>query len=93
MKEFSARGTIYESGCFKGNNQIWSIGLVIIDTENASASLQIERAIRYFKPDLILFLGVASGLKNVHQGDIVVATKVYIHGFHDDTDPSSRGQR
>ena len=69
------RGNVYEQGFF--DNGQWEVGIAQVDVGNAKAASETERAIAYFKPDVILFVGVAGGLKDVKLGEVVAATKVY----------------
>lgn len=73
VKEEVYKGTVYERGYFDH----WSVGIAEIGSGNAIAATQAERAIEHFKPDVILFVGVAGGIKNVDLGDVVVSRKVY----------------
>jgi nucleoside phosphorylase len=70
-------GTIYEQGKFRSDAQVWDVGIVEIGAGNSGAALEAERAIAYFKPEVILFVGVAGGIKDVAIGDVVASTKVY----------------
>ncbi len=79
IREEVYKGTVYERGVFfPGNgNQSWDVGIAQIGAGNVGAAFETERAIDYLKPDIILFIGVTSGIKDVKIGDVVVATKVY----------------
>src|SRR5436309_2538022 len=75
QEETHPRGTIYSRGTFSSVAQSWDVVLVEIGAGNTGATLEGERAVSRFQPDVILFVGVAGGLKDVQVGDIVAATK------------------
>jgi nucleoside phosphorylase len=66
-------GIVYEIGHFSS----WDVGIVEIGAGNPGAALEAERAIAYFNPEVILFVGVAGGIKDVELGDVVASTKIY----------------
>lgn len=70
-------GTIYEQGTFGSGESSWSVALVEIGAGNSRAALEAERAMQHLSPQLMLFVGVASGRGDLAIGDVVVATKVY----------------
>jgi nucleoside phosphorylase/DNA-binding transcriptional ArsR family regulator len=72
-------GTIYEVGRIYGEHLTWDAHLAEIDMGNAGAAAEVAGAIDAFLPDLILFVGIAGGLKPADQnhGDIVVGSAVY----------------
>ena len=76
-EETHPQGTIYERGRFVGSTQVWDVGIVEIGPGNVGAALEAERAIAHFKPAVVLFVGVAGGLKDVAIGDVVASTKIY----------------
>jgi nucleoside phosphorylase len=78
-EEIHEIGTVYERGTFSANSQLWIVGIVEVGVGNTKAAVEVERAIGYFNPTLILFVGVAGGLKDVKLGDVVAATKVYAY--------------
>ena len=77
LQEKTHLGTVYELGKFLSAGQSWEVGIVEIGAGNPIVAMEAERAIRYFGPDVILFVGVAGGIKDVNLGDVVAATKVY----------------
>jgi len=77
QEETHPQGTIYERGRFTAEDQIWAIGIVEIGAGNPGAALEAERAINYFNPDILFFVGIAGGIQDVAIGDVIAATKVY----------------
>jgi nucleoside phosphorylase len=77
QEEMHSQGTIYERGKFLANGQEWEVGIAEVGAGNAGTAVEAERAINYFKPDFLFFVGIAGGIKDVKVGDVVAATKVY----------------
>lgn len=78
VREEECEGTLYERGSFTGARGRWEIVIAqATGAGGAGTAVEAERAIAYFKPHVILFVGIAGGLKAVAPGDVVVATKVY----------------
>lgn len=63
QEETHPQGTIYGRGTFSSASQSWDVRLVEIGVGNDTAALEGERAVTYFHPDVILFVGVAGGSK------------------------------
>ncbi|EKU98209.1 hypothetical protein Lepto7375DRAFT_7471 [Leptolyngbya sp. PCC 7375] len=76
-EEINPQGAIYERGQFVTDNQLWDIGIAEVGAGNAGAAVEAERAIAHFKPAVLLFVGIAKGIKDVKVGSVVAATKVY----------------
>jgi formylglycine-generating enzyme required for sulfatase activity/purine-nucleoside phosphorylase len=80
-RELILQEEIYEIGQFTASGSIWSVGIVQLGASNLSASIEAERVIAYFSPHVILFVGVAGGIKDVALGDVVVSTEVCGYEF------------
>lgn len=69
--------TVYERGLFVSGQVTWDVVIVETGQGNANAADETQRAIAHFNPDVVLFVGVAGGRKDVAVGDVVVGNKVY----------------
>jgi nucleoside phosphorylase len=76
-QEKNPQGKSYERGKFAANATSWEVGIVEVGDGNPGAEVETERAILYFQPDILFFVGIAGGIKDVAIGDVVAATKVY----------------
>jgi nucleoside phosphorylase len=71
------KGNVYEKGIFKGEYFNWEVGIAEVGAGNNTCALQTERAINYFDPEVVLFVGIAGGIKDLNLGDVVAAEKAY----------------
>jgi len=71
------QGTIYEVGMLIDTTYPWEVALVLSGMGNVAAGIETERAIATFDPEIVGFVGVAGGIKDVKLGDVVIGTKVY----------------
>jgi nucleoside phosphorylase len=75
-EEVHPQGMVYERGFFGD----WQVRIAEVGAGNNISAVESERAIGYFEPDVLLFVGVAGGLKDdVKIGDVVAATKIYAY--------------
>jgi len=71
-------GTRYHMGSVQGRNLNWIVAVAEIGEGNVSAAIETAKAIEWFEPEIVLFVGVAGSLKSdVVHGDVVVANRVY----------------
>ncbi|MFI5683308.1 substrate-binding domain-containing protein [Streptomyces sp. NPDC051636] len=69
-------GTIFELGRLPGTG--WSVVLAQTGPGNESAALVTQQAYDAYRPRLVLFVGVAGGLKDqVRIGDVVIGERIY----------------
>ena len=82
FEEVGDQGAVYECGDFNPPNcQPWKVAVVECGQGNLNAANEVHHAISYFDPDIVLFVGIAGGLKDdIAVGDVVASTKVY--GYH-----------
>ena len=73
------KGNVYEQGIFETNEGKWEVIIIQARRGNIHAAVQTERAISYFMPEVVVFIGIAGGIKDVKLGDVVVAEKVYCY--------------
>jgi len=83
IEKHPSTGSIYNKGIYQGNE------VLIVETGagNVRSADETGRAIEFFKPDYVFFVGVAGGLKDVKIGDVVASSKII--GFEmgkDDTE-------
>jgi len=78
LKELThPRGNVYEKGVFKGDYHDWEVGISEVGAGNNTCAMQTERAINFFNPEVVLFVGIAGGIKDLNLGDVVAAEKAY----------------
>lgn len=72
IEKHPSMGSIYNKGVYNGNE------VLVVETGagNVRSADETGRAIDFFKPDYVFFVGVAGGLKDVKIGDVVASSKV-----------------
>ena len=70
-------GTIYGAGFFRTDDKVWEVIVVESGAGNVAAAAELVRAIDFWCPNCVLFVGVAGGLKDVDVGDVLAADKIY----------------
>ncbi len=71
-------GTRYQVGSIAGNDIDWTVCAAEIGEGNIGAAVEVSAAINELKPGIVLFVGVAGGLKpDLLHGSVVVASRVY----------------
>ncbi|EMD24767.1 phosphorylase family protein [Amycolatopsis azurea] len=72
-------GSVFEVGHLTARPDC-SVALGVIGMGTVNAAAVTERAIAEFRPDAVVFVGIAGGLRDwIRLGDVVVATRVYAY--------------
>lgn len=69
-------GLVYTQGEFSTNGNSWRVICACVGPGNMSAALVTQQTALAFEPDLLAFIGVAGGIKDVKKGDVVVASRI-----------------
>ncbi|HEU0131150.1 MAG TPA: tetratricopeptide repeat protein [Mycobacteriales bacterium] len=84
------RATEYTVGRLDGAAGEWTVAVVETRAGPVSAAVHVGRAIEVFSPDVLLFVGVAGGVKDVGLGDVVAADAVYDYEAGKDAETFAR---
>jgi nucleoside phosphorylase len=85
LRELEKEGSLYQVGTFATERGTWTVALVQTGAGNTPAAVQLERAIGEFGPEVVFFVGVAGGVKDLGLGDVVAANAVYDYESGKDT--------
>lgn len=69
----------YVMGTFLGKHHHYTVIICEPGMKNIDMALATERAIREFKPDIVLLSGIAGGVKDVKIGDVLIAGSAFIY--------------
>ena len=79
IREETHQGTVYECGEFEADTGVVRVAVAEVGMGNARAAAETQKAISRYAPQVVLFVGVAGGIKDVAIGDVVAASKVYAY--------------
>lgn len=86
LREFvTSLGMVGEVGTFGPEAAPWSVGVIQVGMGNERAAVETDRAIAELDPQVVLFVGIAGGIKDVALGDVLVASKVYAYEYGKDS--------
>lgn len=79
VREVCHGSLIFDVGEFAGNSATWRVAVAECGPGNVPVTLFVSSAVERFAPDVLFFVGIAGGLKDVSLGDVVAASKTYFH--------------
>ncbi|WP_168801757.1 5'-methylthioadenosine/S-adenosylhomocysteine nucleosidase [Glycomyces buryatensis] len=84
--ERTERGTAFAVTELQGRHSDWRLVLTLSGRRNADTAVAAERAIATWRPQVLLLVGIAGGLRGVSIGDVIAASSVYHYEPGQDTD-------
>jgi serine/threonine protein kinase/nucleoside phosphorylase len=72
----SALGASYVFGTFTSREREWIVASTCVGQGNIATAVLAQQTAIWLRPDLLSFVGIAGGIKDVVVGDVVVASKV-----------------
>lgn len=66
-----------DRGTFQTDIRSFDVAVIETGAGNIEAAILATRAEEVFRPDIVVMLGIAGGIKDVEIGDVVAASKVY----------------
>ncbi len=78
--------SVYTHGKFEGRGRVWDVAVVECGRGNLRAATLASNGLEHIGPDVVLFIGVAGGVKDVGLGDVVAGNKVYDYETGKDAD-------
>ena len=76
--------TVYRKGIYRCEDSIWQI--YIVEASIGGAADEARRAIEFLSPDVIVSIGIASGIQDVRVGDVIASTRIYKYGLGTDSE-------
>src|SRR3712207_539126 len=70
-------GLACDVGLFHTGERALRVAVLQTGAGNVTAAIATTQAEEHFRPDLLIMVGIAGGLKDVALGDVVASEKVY----------------
>jgi len=80
------------TGVLELNGRTFDTYLVEVGVGSVEAALNTEAAVSQLRPDLVVFAGIAGGVKDVNLGDVVIASRVHYYEGGKETEDGLRAR-